>query len=177
MQPRRAAVCAGTALDADRCCAHRTDAAVRCSAALLRHPWCRLCQHCCPAGTFPRGAADRASVPLSAYGLCHDGGAKHPYRGTVQNDPPARYRAADHLQCISCPAPRTDGAGRNDGLRRAGHLRRGSGVSAVPANAAAAKRSGSCRPGDHLPPGLFLPCAGEHHGCLRGRAGRWQSPH
>lgn len=100
-----------------------------------------------------------------------------PYRGTVRNDPAARYRAADHLQCIPCPAPRTDGTGRDDGLCRAGHLRRGGGISAVPANAAAAKRAGSCRPGDHLPPGLFLPCAGKHHGCLRGCAGRWQSPH
>lgn len=89
----------------------------------------------------------------------------------------ARYRAADHLQCIPCPAPRTDGAGRNDGLRRAGHLRRGSGVSAVPANAAAAKRSGSCRPGDHLPPGLFFPCAGKYHGSIRDRAGARQPPH
>lgn len=75
--------CTGTALDADRCCAHRADAAVRGFAVLLCHPWCRLCQHCCPAGAFSRGTADRTAVPLSAHGLRHDGGAKHPYRGTV----------------------------------------------------------------------------------------------
>ena len=66
-----------------RCCAHRADAAVRGFAVLLCHPWCRLCQHCCPAGAFSRGTADRTAVPLSAHGLRHDGGAKHPYRGTV----------------------------------------------------------------------------------------------
>lgn len=70
-------------LDADRCRAHRTDAAVRGFAVLLCHSWCRLCQHCCPAGAFSRGTADRTAVPLSAHGLRHDGGAKHPYRGTV----------------------------------------------------------------------------------------------
>lgn len=74
---------AGTALDADRCRAHRTDAAVRGFAVLLCHSWCRLCQHCCPAGAFSRGTADRTAIPLSAHGLRHDGGAKHPYRGTV----------------------------------------------------------------------------------------------
>ena len=89
----------------------------------------------------------------------------------------ARCSIADRFRCIPCPAPRTDGTGRDDGLCRAGYLRRGGGVSVVSANAAAAKRARACRPGDHLPPGLFLPCAGEYHGCLRGCAGRWQSPH
>ena len=73
--------------------------------AALRHPRCRLCQHCCPAGAFPRGAADRTAVPLPAYGLCHDGGAEHPYRGTVRSAPAVRCSAADHFRCAPCPAP------------------------------------------------------------------------
>ena len=82
-RPRRAAACAVTTLDADLCRAHRADASVRGFTVLLCHPWCRLCQHCCPAGAFPRCTADRVAVPLYAHGLCHDGGAEHPYRGTV----------------------------------------------------------------------------------------------